>query len=374
MKHLSLHSLSLPLIPFLSLILASPFLFSCAGNDSKNDTTNADSLPDIIVDARQDSIRHTPDYIAQRIDTFYKYKDDMRFCSAHYLLLDAQAGKLSHELGYVYRDYDHWIAGQDIDPKWSYKTKAIKDIKEATATVEMTIHNFSNRRIILNLVYERGDWFVDDFRTSFSGKKDLSEVSEKSDMLTFIYDCSHQKLDEKYGPTFDIHKYLDDMKSVANPMVVVEEDGSTIVYDQYALIDIDLDGKPEVWVKSTDQYYDAVFSISGDKVEMLAEGNGHTVLAFFENGVGSQGSCGTGCAHAEYCILKDSRPACRTSWIDQYNMNNERMESESGYTVNGKECSEEEYQKVQSEIGEYVTFNPIWHPINNTKKLSDYAE
>ena len=147
------------------------------------------------------------EYIAQRIDTIYKYKDDMRFCSAKYLSLDAHASKLSHEMGYVYRDYDHWVVGQDIDQKWSYKIKDIKDIKEAEATVELTIHNFKNQHVILNLVYERGDWYVDNFHTSFSGKKPDEVDGEKADMLTFIHDCYNEKIEKSYGQRFDISKY-----------------------------------------------------------------------------------------------------------------------------------------------------------------------
>ena len=136
----------------ISLFLTSILLIGCGGGSK--DSANATDTTNTVADAQQDSIRHTKEYIAQRIDTIYKYKDDSRFCSEKYLSLDAQASKLSHEMGYVYRDYEHWVMGQDIDPKWSYKIKEIRDIKEAEATVEMIIHNFKNQRVILNLVYE----------------------------------------------------------------------------------------------------------------------------------------------------------------------------------------------------------------------------
>lgn len=361
-KHLSFNSLLTSLSPYL---LISLLLIGCGGNGQKNDSIDS-TQADVVLDDHEDSIRHTKEYIAQRIDTLYKYKDDARFCSADFLSLDAQCSKFSHEMGYVYRDYDHWVVGQDIDKKWSYKIKEIKNITEASADVELTIHNFKNRKVILNLVFERGDWFVDDFHISFSGQ-DLGNVSEKADMLTFIYTCNNEKIDKQYGKTFDINKYLNDM-------IAASELGDEIVFDKYALIDVDLDGTYEVQVHTLDDFYDAVFSIADGKPVLLVCTDPHTMLDFFEHGVAAQGGCGTGCARGEFCIIKDSRPVCRTTWMDQYNMKGDKIDSESGYTVNDKGCDEETYMKAMSAIGKYVTFEPIWHPIEVRKTLSDYAE
>jgi hypothetical protein len=348
---------------FTSLFLTTLLLIGCGGNDSKNDSLNADTT-DIVADATQDSIRHTKEYIAQRIDTIYKYKDDMRFCSAKYLSLDAHASKLSHEMGYVYRDYDHWVMGQDIDPKWSYKIKDIKDIKAVEATVEVLVHNFKNQHIILNLVYERGDWYVDNFRTSFSGKSPDEVEGEKYDMLNFIHNCSNEKLEKKYGQSFDISKYLE---SMTNDMIY-----------EYALIDIDLDGNPELWVRNEEGYYDAVYSIADKKADLLAEADGRTALVFYENGVGSQGSCGTGCAQNNFCILKNSRAIHHVSWVDVYSFdsNGDFASSESNYNKDDKECTEKEALELSEQLGESYSINPTWHSVDITrnKALSNYAE
>lgn len=364
-KHLSPslhhHSTTTPLPLLLLFIL----LTACGGNKQENDSIGS-TKTDVVLDDEQDSIRHTKEYIAQRVDTLYKYKDDNRFCSAHYLMLDAQCSKLSHESGYVYRDYDHWVVGQDIDKKWSYKIKEIKKITETTAEVEMTIHNFRKMNVILDLVFERGDWYVDDFHTSFSGK-DLSNVSEKADMLTFIYTCNNEKIDKQYGKTFDINNYL-------NAMVAALDVSDDVLFDRYALIDVDLDGNYEVQIHSLDDFYDAVFSLAGGKPQLLLCTDPFTTLDYHEHGVGVMGGCGTCCARGEFCIIKDSRPVCRTAWMDQYNMKGKRIDSESGYSVNDKECDEATYQKAMSDIGHYVSFEPIWHPIEVRKTLSDYAE
>ena len=347
---------------FISLFLASLLLVGCGGGSK--DSVNATDTTNTVADAQQDSIRHTKEYIAQRIDTIYKYKDDSRFCSEKYLSLDAQASKLSHEMGYVYRDYEHWVMGQDIDPKWSYKIKEIRDIKEAEATVEMIIHNFKNQRVILNLVYECGDWYVDNFRTSFSSKSPDEVEGEKADMLTFIHDCFNEKVEKKYGPSFDISKYAESMTS-------------DMIYE-YALIDIDLDGKPEIWVRNSEGYYDAVYAIAGNKVDLLAEADGRTAIVFFENGVGSQGSCGTGCAQNNFCILRESRVVHRVSWIDVYSFdaNGDFSSAESNYNKDDKECTEEEALELSNQLGETYGINPTWHPVDVTrnKAFSNYAE
>lgn len=344
-------------------LLVSLFLVSCGGN-SQEGTAVDSSKTNVSLDAQQDSLCHTPEYIAQRIDTIYKHRDDARFCSAKFLMLDAQASKLGHEMGHIYRDYDHWLSAQDIAPNWSYKIKEIKDITETTATVEMAIQNFKTNRIFLDLVFERGDWYVDNFHSHHSS----TEINEKDNLLSFIYDCTNEKIDKKYAQSFNINKYLDDM-------IASLDVGDEVLFEKYALIDVDLDGKYEVVIHSLDAFYDAVFSLADGKPVLLVCSDPFTTLDYFEHGVAAQGGCGTGCARGEFCIIKNSRPVCRTAWMDQYNMNGDRVEGEGGYSINDKECDEEAYQKAMSDIGLYVSFNPIWHPIDySNKPLSSYAE
>ena len=354
---------------FTTLFVAALLMAGCGGNKSNdNAATGSTATTETPADDQQDSLRHTPEYISQRIDTIYKYKDDSRFCSASYLLLDAQAEKLGGEMGHLCRDYDHWVVGQDTDPQWGYKIKEIKNITDSTAEVDLIVRNFKNRHVALTLVYERGDWYVDDFHISFDGKS-VDNESEKDDMLTCIYSCHNAKLDKKYGQSFDITKYLDAMVSTLDV-------GDEVIFDRYALVDVDLDGKYEVLVHSLDDFYEAVFSLANGKPELLICTDPFTSLDYFEHAIASQGGCGTGCAHGVFCLIKDSRPVCRTAWMDQYNMKGDRIDSESGYSVNDKACDEATYQKTMSGIGRYVTFEPIWHPIDmvNRRALSDYAE
>ena len=133
-----------------------------------------------------DSLRHTKDYINQRIDTIYKYKSDKLFCSESYRALEAEAVKLSEERDEIYFDGDHWINGQDIDPKWSYKVKKIELEGDSVAWADITIHNFSDSRVKLRLLYERSDWFVDDFYFYYKDGGTIQELREKEGMKEYI--------------------------------------------------------------------------------------------------------------------------------------------------------------------------------------------
>ena len=139
-----------------------------------------------VANANIDSLRHTKDYINQRIDTIYKYKSDKLFCSESYRALEAEAVKLSEERDEIYFDGDHWINGQDIDPKWSYKVKKIELEGDSVAWADITIHNFSDSRVKLRLLYERSDWFVDDFYFYYKDGGTIQELREKEGMKEYI--------------------------------------------------------------------------------------------------------------------------------------------------------------------------------------------
>ena len=163
---------------------------ACGGqsgkNDSNIDATAADSI--VVTVADGDSIRHTSDYIRQRIDSFYKHKDDDFGCSTYFRQLSVKADSICEAQGYIWTDGDHWINGQDKDEEWWYKLQKLSQVTDSTAVAEMLIHNFEDATIFLHLVYERGDWYVDDFRFElFDGKK-KHMLSEKKRTLEFLAD------------------------------------------------------------------------------------------------------------------------------------------------------------------------------------------
>ena len=171
-------------------------IFSACGNKNTGkqdaDTSLADSVCADTIATNLDSLKHTKEYLIQRIDTIYKYKDNSRFCSERYLALDAEASKLSDELDELYIDSDHWIAGQDIAEDWSYQVKKIVAMSDSIATVEMNIHNFKDQKVVLDLLYERGDWYVDDFHSFYKENGVTYEMKEKDEIHRFINNCKEE--------------------------------------------------------------------------------------------------------------------------------------------------------------------------------------
>lgn len=100
--------------------------------------------------------------------------------------LTNQACKIAEELEDMFIDSDHWVVGQDIDPKWSYKVRNIKIESDSIAWAELTIHNFSNHKVRLKLLYERDDWFVDDILTTFVEDGVAKEYSEQEHARNYI--------------------------------------------------------------------------------------------------------------------------------------------------------------------------------------------
>ena len=170
--------------------LALMMLAACGDKTSKN-VGDADSLPQTPNTSLQektagDAFKHSQEYITQRIDSIYKYRDDDICCSNRYNDLTNQACKIAEELSDLYIDCDHWIMGQDIAPDWSYKIRNINIESDSIAWVKMTIHNFSDRKVKLKLLYEREDWFVDDILTTYVENGVTKELSEQEHARNYI--------------------------------------------------------------------------------------------------------------------------------------------------------------------------------------------
>ena len=174
------------------VFLAITMLVACGektsktGVDADSLTTDSATIQPYIATIDLDSVRHTKEYITQRIDTIYKYRDDDMCCSKRYNDLTNQACKIAEELEDMFIDSDHWVVGQDINPKWSYKIRNIKIESDSIAWVELNIHNFSDHKVRLKLLYEREDWFVDDILTTFVEDGVAKEYSEQEHARNYI--------------------------------------------------------------------------------------------------------------------------------------------------------------------------------------------
>ena len=124
--------------------------------------------------------KHSAEYIKQRIEGIYKpYENpkydesglrqmeargplDELYCSTGYKALLAKAEEKAGEDDIVL-DYDHWTYSQD-DNNFTCKVRKVRDITDSTAVVDVECVNFDKPyTITLGLLFERGDWYVDDF-------------------------------------------------------------------------------------------------------------------------------------------------------------------------------------------------------------------
>ncbi|MBQ8152321.1 MAG: hypothetical protein IJ069_01395 [Prevotella sp.] len=124
--------------------------------------------------------KHSETYIRQRVDIIYgRYQNpvydeygirlmdnsvnyDSAFCTSRYMAMMRLAlEKLNDEEPLF--DYDHWTNSQD-DNNFTYTIKEVSNITDSTAVITITAHNFDNDYpIMLRLLFERDDWYVDDF-------------------------------------------------------------------------------------------------------------------------------------------------------------------------------------------------------------------
>lgn len=113
--------------------------------------------------------KHSVGYIIQRLDSIYLLRTDSLCCSRHYLDILAQAELVSQRDGTIFMDADHWSQGQDAPEDWSHSVESVSAITDSTAQASVIIHSFDELRVTLDLVFERGDWYVDNFRSLYEG-------------------------------------------------------------------------------------------------------------------------------------------------------------------------------------------------------------
>ncbi|MBO7538036.1 MAG: hypothetical protein J6T44_01995 [Prevotella sp.] len=190
------------------------FSMTACGNKTSESSANGDSITVSTTQAPSDP-QHSPEFITLRIDTIYKLRNNDSCCSQRYMVLYNKARQLSEEDGTLFIDYDHWIAGQDIDEEWSYELMSINNITDSTAQATMNIQNFSDQKVVLDLVFERGSWYVDNFHfffegfdydsdgNSIPGSEGLKETDEVKEMQNYIQQVSDREGQEA-DATIDI--------------------------------------------------------------------------------------------------------------------------------------------------------------------------
>ena len=190
------------------------FSMAACGNKTSESSASGDSITVSTMQVPSDP-QHSPEFITLRIDTIYKLRNNDSCCSQRYMALYNKARQLSEEDGTLFIDYDHWIVGQDIDEEWSYELMSINNITDSTAQATMNIQNFSDQKVVLDLVFERGSWYVDNFHfffegfdydsdgNSIPGSEGLKETDEVKEMQNYIQQVSDREGQEA-DATIDI--------------------------------------------------------------------------------------------------------------------------------------------------------------------------
>ena len=142
-----------------------------------------------------------PDDVQKRVEDIYghvfgeyvKHIDDMGFLKMNFdslyyseelYSLDCQIGSVENRLGEpIIHDVDFWICAQDFDKDLAARVLRVKMDGNKKAYVTINIHNCGqDQEVILTMVYERDNWFVDDM---FDGtlkkriRQDLKEYGNK---------------------------------------------------------------------------------------------------------------------------------------------------------------------------------------------------
>ena len=188
---------------YLAATVAALMLTACGGrtNPGSVDTDSVAEAPSDTIDAIGGDVQHTETYIRSRIDSIYSdikglirnddymgSNHDSLYCSAAYNTLLQQGIQLSEENGFdgYFLGYDHWVVGQDFSPEWDYTIQTIHDITDTTAVAEVTVKNCDEHRVQLDLVFEHGNWFVDDFHFPEHHENSKEGYSERAEMLSIM--------------------------------------------------------------------------------------------------------------------------------------------------------------------------------------------
>lgn len=134
-----------------------------------------------------------PDDVEARVNEMYSHvvseylKSDFRpgkinfdslYFSKEFYLLDRQIADIENQLGEpIIHDCDDWICAQDFDKDLAAKVNSVKMRGNKKALVNVIIHNCgTDFEQNLTMVYERGNWFIDDLYDGTRRQQILDEL------------------------------------------------------------------------------------------------------------------------------------------------------------------------------------------------------
>ena len=160
---------------------------------------------------------------------------------------------------------------------------------------------------------------------------------------------------------FDISKYIEKLQE--NPGLRISMGDP--VPTEYALIDLDGDGKNELWVRGENNY-EALYTFENNGLELIAYADGATDLTFYKNAVAYSAYYSPGHYYSGAQIIKNSRLAeyyDEQVDFDMYSDGQQEVTSEI-YTMNGADATDEECEAFRQQLGEPIDAPQAeWHSI-----------
>ncbi|MBQ3632159.1 MAG: hypothetical protein II949_13130 [Prevotella sp.] len=161
--------------------------------------------------ARKPNSKHSDTYLKQRVEQIYdsvfgfynkldsmdragvSYPDDMEwpqfdrlYCSEDWnRQLDAMSAVEEQNEGTYFYDLSYWLGGTSFDTL-SYTGVEVIDQTGDTATVSFVLCNGGMRLpMLLNMTYERGDWYIDEMTSNWNNTTDYDHITWKHAMRRF---------------------------------------------------------------------------------------------------------------------------------------------------------------------------------------------
>ena len=346
-------------------MISTVMMLLACGGQTKNGSSDADStqvfeVPDTL---------NTVEAVVKQVNAVYDYWNELRenndekkpsvderFGTKEWQQVreDAWAADRDCECGgffdfgddgpldpWVYDCYEGSVSANDIEakilPNGMAEVKFL--VKDAVTTKGIPM------RWLMRV--EDGEWRV------------ANIIFEKDGGIDLLESLRDYGWEYKADKQFDISKRYDELVELAEPLFT---DYNPVEFHEYALIDVDRDGKAELYMRNAEAQYEAIFTLDDKDPHVLIDADLHRSISFFKNAIQSSGNCGTGCNMAEVVILKDSKLAYSLNNMEQYDMEGEL--SENSWTKDDKEIPTEEGEKLYKSLGDPIELYVKWHDIN----------
>lgn len=133
-------------------------------------------------------------------------------------------------------------------------------------------------------------------------------------------------------------------------------------FTKFALIDIDGDGIPELWLRDEQDLIGAFYCMGSGTAKLFMTEDWKLKGNITDNGVMVAGSAGTGAYYARYVLLKNSTVADDVNYMASFNLETEKMIPE--YYRGDQQISIEEGEKATAKLGDVREVTPLWHSLS----------